>query len=96
MPNRSVGLGHVLPDQAVDYYRGWLTSQQRTHSEAAIRDFIAAHQFMFGRSVNTAANGYRSRLRQPRVVDTPAAFAAYIEIRYVRWRDARREARGPL
>lgn len=96
MPNRSVGLGHVLPDRAVAYYEGWLTSNKRTHSEAAISEFIAAHPFMFGRSANTAANGYRSRLRQTQAVDTPAGFATYIEIRYTRWRDARRKARGPL
>lgn len=96
MPNRSVGLGHVLPDRAVEYYEGWLASNRRTHSEAAVVDFIAAHPFMFGASVKTAASGYRNRLRQPRVADTPQAFAAYIEIRYVRWRDARRKARGPL
>jgi len=86
----------VLPDRAVDYYEGWLTSKKRTDSEAAVSEFIAAHPFMFGASVKTAANGYRSRLRELRVADTPQAFAAYIEIRYVRWRDARRQARGPL
>lgn len=37
-----------------------------------------------------------ARLRQRRVADTRQTFAAYIEIRYVRWRDARRTARGPL
>ena len=96
MPNRPVGLGHVLPDRAVAYYEGWLTSAKRVHAEAAVSEFIAAHPFMFGRSVKTAANGYRSRLRRLRAADTPQAFAAYIEIRYVRWRDARRKARGPL
>lgn len=96
MPNRSVGLGHVLPDRAVDHYEGWLAGTKRAHSEAAVSAFVAAHPFMFGRSVKTTANGYRSRLRQLRVADTPQAFAVYIEIRYARWRDARRKARGPL
>ena len=96
MPNRSIGLGHVLPDRAVAYYEGWLASTKRTHSEAPVTEFIAAHPFMFGRSVKTVAKGYRSRLRQLHAADTPQAFALYIEIRYVRWRDARRKARGPL
>ena len=92
MPWRSFSLGAYLPETALEYYLRWLKDQERSHDARAVREFVQAHPFMFGASVDVTVRGYVRRIaREP---DSSETFARHIATRYERWRAARMAARS--